>query len=198
LKAGGCYVPLDPSYPQQRLTFMFQDAGLSAVVTERSLLPSLLEQSWPTVCLDAQPDALERHATTAPDGVPVLPGQLAYVLYTSGSTGTPKGAGVEHRSIVHLVRDTNYVRLTPQDCIAQVSTASFDAATFEVWGALLNGARLVILPRDVTLSPPHLARKLREVGATTVLLTTALFHEMAREEPGALAALRNAFFGGDR
>ncbi|RKH00529.1 amino acid adenylation domain-containing protein, partial [Corallococcus sp. CA047B] len=198
LKAGGCYVPLDPSYPQQRLTFMFQDAGLSAVVTERALLPSLLEQSWPTVCLDAEPDALERHATTAPAGVPVLPGQLAYVLYTSGSTGTPKGAGVEHRSIVHLVRETNYVRLTPQDCIAQVSTPSFDAATFEIWGALLNGARLVILPRDVTLSPPHLARKLREVGATTVLLTTALFHEMAREEPGALAALRNTFFGGDR
>ncbi|WP_147446830.1 non-ribosomal peptide synthetase, partial [Corallococcus sp. CA047B] len=195
LKAGGCYVPLDPSYPQQRLTFMFQDAGLSAVVTERALLPSLLEQSWPTVYLDS----LERHdATTAPVGVPVLPGQLAYVLYTSGSTGTPKGAGVEHRSIVHLVRETNYVRLTPQDCIAQVSTPSFDAATFEIWGALLNGARLVILPRDVTLSPPHLARKLREVGATTVLLTTALFHEMAREEPGALAALRNTFFGGDR
>ncbi|WP_147451557.1 non-ribosomal peptide synthetase, partial [Corallococcus llansteffanensis] len=198
LKAGGCYVPLDPTYPQQRLTFMFQDAGLSAVVTEHSLLPSLLEQSWPTVCLDAEPDLLERYDTSAPVNATVLPGQLAYVLYTSGSTGTPKGAGVEHRSIVHLVRDTNFVRLTPEDRIAQVSTPSFDAATFEVWGALLNGARLVIIPRDITLSPPHLARKLREVGATTVLLTTALFHEVAREEPGALAALRNAFFGGDR
>ncbi|MFB1481089.1 non-ribosomal peptide synthase/polyketide synthase, partial [Corallococcus sp. RDP092CA] len=196
LKAGGCYVPLDPAYPARRLTFMCQDASLSAMVTVRPLLSVVPEPSWPTVCLDTDADALSRQDTAAPASG--WPEQLAYVLYTSGSTGTPKGAGVEHRSIVHLVRDTNYVHLTPADVVAQVSTPSFDAATFEIWGALLNGARLVILPRDVTLSPPHLARKLREVGATTALLTTALFHEVAREEPGALAALRHAFFGGDR
>ncbi|MFP2903697.1 amino acid adenylation domain-containing protein, partial [Pyxidicoccus sp. 3LFB2] len=197
LKAGGCYVPLDPAYPRQRLAFMLQDAGVACVVAQAPTVSSLPEHGRPMVCLDSDAAVLSRHPETALSGVSVSPGQLAYVIYTSGSTGTPKGAGVEHRSVASLVRDTNYVRLTPDDCIAQVATPSFDAATFEVWGALLNGARLAIISRDVTLSPPRFAQALRDVGATTVFLTTVLFNELVRECPGALGPLRNVLFGGD-
>ncbi|TNV64185.1 non-ribosomal peptide synthase/polyketide synthase, partial [Corallococcus exiguus] len=197
LEAGGCYVPMDPAYPRSRLAFMFEDAGISAVVGQRDLLGTLPEHSLPTVCLE--PDAEESGQKPAPasSDVTVRPGQLAYVLYTSGSTGTPKGVGITHQSIVHLVRDTNFVQLGPDDCMVQAGTPSFDLATFEVWGALLNGARLVILPREVTLAPAELARTLREVGATTALFATALFHTVAREVPDAFATMRTVLYAGE-
>ncbi|RKI05864.1 amino acid adenylation domain-containing protein, partial [Corallococcus praedator] len=197
LKAGGCYVPMDPAYPRPRLAFMFEDAGICAVVAQQELLGALPVHSLPTVCLDSDAAVLDRQSVLPPEGVVVDPEQLAYVLYTSGSTGRPKGVGITHHSIAHLVRDTNYVRLTPDDCMVQAGTPSFDLATFEVWGALLNGARLVILPRDVTLSPRELARTLREVGATTALFATALFHTVAREVPDAFATMRVVLFAGE-
>ncbi|RKI15449.1 amino acid adenylation domain-containing protein, partial [Corallococcus praedator] len=198
LKAGGCYVPLEPAYPRQRLAYMFQDSGVAAVVTQQALRDSLPEHSLPTVCLDSDAPVLARQSTQATQGPRVAADQLAYVLYTSGSTGLPKGVGITHRSIVHLVRDTDYVDLGPADCMAQVGTPSFDAATFEIWGALLNGARLAVIPRDVTLSPRALAKRLKEVGATTALLTTALFHQVAREVPSAFEGMRYLFFGGEK
>ncbi|WP_253895672.1 non-ribosomal peptide synthetase/type I polyketide synthase, partial [Corallococcus exercitus] len=196
LKAGGAYVPLDPLYPASRLTFMFQDAGLSLVVTERSLPEAVQDRAWPTVSLEADREELTRQDTSSP-GVRLLPNQLVYILYTSGSTGTPKGVGVTYASIVHVVRDTNYVQITPDDRMVQAGTPSFDIATFEVWGALLNGARLVILPRDVTLAPAQLARVLRETRATTAMFPTALFHTVAREVPDAFATMRAVYFAGE-
>ncbi|RKI65092.1 amino acid adenylation domain-containing protein, partial [Corallococcus sp. AB049A] len=193
LEAGGCYVPMDPAYPRSRLAFMFEDAGICAVVGQGHLLGALPGHALPTVNLDAD----EQEPGPDSDGVTVRPEQLAYVLYTSGSTGTPKGVGITHHSIVHLVRDTNYVQLGPDDCVVQAGTPSFDLATFEVWGALLNGARLVILPREVTLAPAELARTLREVGATTALFATALFHTVAREVPDAFATMRTVLYAGE-
>ncbi|NMO14244.1 non-ribosomal peptide synthase/polyketide synthase [Pyxidicoccus fallax] len=198
LKAGGCYVPLDPAYPRQRLAFMFEDSGVAVVLTQQPLRASLPPHSLPTVCLDSDWPVISREPAEAPADVRVSPDQLAYVLYTSGSTGTPKGVAISHRSIVHLVRDTNYVDLRPDDCMVQVGTPSFDAATFELWGALLNGARLVIIPRDVSLAPEHLARRLAEVKATCALLTTALFNQVAHEQPSAFSAMRHVFFGGEK
>ncbi|RKI58436.1 amino acid adenylation domain-containing protein, partial [Corallococcus sp. AB049A] len=196
VKAGGCYVPLDPAYPAQRLTFMFQDAGLSLVVTERSLPEAVQDRSWPTVSLEAERDTLASYDASAP-GVRLLPDAWVYVLYTSGSTGTPKGVGVTAASIVHVVRETNYIQLGPDDRMVQGGTPSFDIATFEVWGALLNGARLVILPREVTLEPARLARTLRDVGATTAMFPTALVHAVAREVPDAFATMRVVFCAGE-
>ncbi|RKG75429.1 amino acid adenylation domain-containing protein, partial [Corallococcus exercitus] len=195
LEAGGCYVPMDPAYPRSRLAFMFEDSGVSAVVGQRDLLNTLPSHSLPTVCLDT--DEADPSPVLASGDVAARPEQLAYVLYTSGSTGTPKGVGITHHSIVHLVRDTNYVQLGPDDCMVQAGTPSFDLATFEVWGALLNGARLVILSREVTLAPAELARTLREVGATTALFATALFHTVAREVPDAFATMRVVIYAGE-
>src|SRR6185436_17935322 len=123
--------------------------------------------------------------------------QVAYVIYTSGSTGTPKGVVIPHRGITRLVLNTDYVTLDASDRIAQASNASFDAATFEIWGALLNGATIVGVEKDLALSPREFADELRDRGITTLFLTTALFNQMSREAPAGFKTLRQVMFGGE-
>ena len=142
LKAGGAYVPLDPAYPAERLAFMVADTGAPVVVTRSDLLDRLPDDAAHFVCLDRDGPMIEGGSTENPDAG-VQAENLAYVIYTSGSTGMPKGVQVTHRAISRLVCNTDYVNVGPQDRIAQVSVISFDAATFEIWGALLNGARVV-------------------------------------------------------
>jgi amino acid adenylation domain-containing protein len=196
LKAGGAYVPLDPGYPAERLALLVADSGVQVLLTRESLRAALPGSGMPLVSLDGDAAAIAQESPQNLPGV-LRPDSLAYVIYTSGSTGTPKGVAVEHRSIVRLVRGTDYVRLTPQDRVAQASSASFDAATFEIWGALLNGATLVEIPRDVALSPRDLARAIGAHGITAVFMTTALFNGIARELPEAFSPLRYLLFGGE-
>jgi amino acid adenylation domain-containing protein len=201
LKAGGAYVPLDPTYPAERLSYMLADAGVSVLITTTPLLgrlprAALSERGTPVIRLDADRAALALEATGDPRVV-VSPANMAYVIYTSGSTGRPKGVVVNHRAIVRLVRSTNYVRLGGDDVMAQVSNASFDALTFEVWGALLNGGRLVVLPAEVILSPEEFAEGIRREGITTMFLTSALFTRVAAERPDAFATMRQLLVGGD-
>jgi amino acid adenylation domain-containing protein/non-ribosomal peptide synthase protein (TIGR01720 family) len=125
------------------------------------------------------------------------PDDVAYVMYTSGSTGAPKGISVPHRAVNRLVFNTNYVFLDSSDCIAQASNASFDAATFEIWGALLHGARLVEVPKHLALSPEELAAKIQEQGLSTMFLTTALFNQLVMESPSVFGPLRDLLFGGE-
>ncbi|MEP7010534.1 MAG: amino acid adenylation domain-containing protein [Acidobacteriota bacterium] len=193
LKAGGAYLPLDPSYPRERLMLMLEDSGSPLVVTHQARLAEVPEGNWKTLSLEQ--DAGEGRGGAIFSGA--TPESLAYVIYTSGSTGVPKGVAVPHRAIVRLVRDTNYVTLTETDRIAQVSNSSFDAATFEIWGALANGAGFVIIEKDVALSPRDFAEVLRRERITTTFLTTALFQQIVREEPSAFATLREVLFGGE-
>jgi amino acid adenylation domain-containing protein len=196
LKAGAAYVPLEADYPAERLSFMLADAGVAAVVTQDSLragLPAAADVR--IVSVDGDAAAIAEEPAWNP-GIPVGPRSLAHVIYTSGSTGTPKGAGVEHRNVIRLVRETE-VGFGPADRVGQASTVSFDAATWEVWGALLNGAALVGIPRDVVLSPDRLADALRADGISVLLLTTALFNQVARERPDAFRSVRAMLFGGE-
>ena len=126
-----------------------------------------------------------------------MPDDVAYIIYTSGSTGQPKGVAVPHRAVNRLVLDTNYIKLDATDRIAQVSNISFDAATFEIWGALLNGGQLRGIATDVTLSPRDFAGELREQGITAMFLTSALFSQLAAEVPGAFATMRTLIAGGE-
>jgi amino acid adenylation domain-containing protein len=191
LAAGGAYVPLDLSYPQERLDWMVEDAGLAALVHGGAW------QSAPEAPqVDLGDPALAGESPDAP-AVEVTAGHLAYIIYTSGSTGRPKGVAVSHRAVVRLVAETDYVRLEPSDRVAQASNASFDAATFEIWGALCAGARLIVVPREEVLSPEALAARLDGDGITALFLTTALFNQMARQAPGAFRGLRHLLFGGE-
>ncbi|MDH3276218.1 MAG: amino acid adenylation domain-containing protein, partial [Gammaproteobacteria bacterium] len=119
------------------------------------------------------------------------------VIYTSGSTGTPKGVEIPHRAINRLVRNTDYYQVDATDRVAQASNVSFDAATFEIWGALLNGAQLVGIDKAVLLNSKSLAAFLQEQGISAMFLTTALFNQIAREVPGAFKGLRGLMFGGE-
>ena len=145
LKAGGAYLPLDTNYPAERLKVLIDDARPRVLITQSSRRSYLTFAGIPIVCLDEDRGEIDRESHENPESRGSAE-SLAYVMYTSGSTGTPKGAQIVHRGIVRLVRNTNYVDFAPGDVVAQVSNPSFDAITFEVWGALLNGARLVILP----------------------------------------------------
>jgi amino acid adenylation domain-containing protein len=189
LRAGGAYVPLDPGYPDERLAFMVEDAGIGAIVVGPGMEARGFGPAVTVLGCDAGSDTALSTAPGADD--------LAYVLYTSGSTGTAKGVAVEHRAVVRLVRATDYVSIGPADRVAHASHPSFDATTFEVWGALLNGAAVVVLDQDTTLEPPRLARELSARSVSVLFLTTALFNAVADEVPDAFRTVRTVMFGGE-
>ncbi len=197
LKAGGAYVPLDPSYPAERRAFMLADAGVSVLVVAGEVPEAAAGFAGTVVSLAGDAQAIAAEPGEDPEDAGLDPDSAAYVVYTSGSTGRPKGIAVPHRGVVRLVRGTDYVRLAAEDRVAQLSNASFDAATFEVWGALLNGAALIGVSRDETLSPASLAEAFRREGITAAFLTTALFHGVAREAPDAFRTLTHLLFGGE-
>jgi amino acid adenylation domain-containing protein len=195
LKAGGCYVPLDPGHPPERLRLMLADSDARVLLTRGDLVPAVSGSGVRAVCLDRLDDVLYAEPVEAPRSGTTAE-NLAYIVYTSGSTGKPKGVMVGHRQVVQLVRETDYVQLRPGDRVGQASNAGFDALTFEAWGAFLNGATLVGIPQDVLLSPPTLRRVLREERVTTLFLTTALLNQLSREEPDIFSSLREVLFGG--
>jgi len=196
LKAGGAYVPLDSNYPKDRLRFMLADTGARVLLTQAALEDSLPEYDGMIVRIDADRDDIERQPQKEPCGG-LGASSLAYIMYTSGSTGDPKGVMVEHRSISRLVRHSNYLRLSADDCVAQASNLSFDAATFEIWGPLLNGARIEIMPTELLWSPSDLKAKLQAQGITTMFLTTALFNQLVRQDPSMFSTLDTILFGGE-
>ena len=197
LKAGGAYVPLDPGYPLERLRFMVQDAGIRYVLTERKL--GFGNESFMATVLFLDDESQQPGIAFEP-GNPNLGidgNDLAYVMYTSGSTGTPKGVEIEHHNIVRLVRDTDYVQFGRGDRVAQLATASFDAATFEIWGALLNGACIVGIGKEEALNPGAIGRAIQSNKISTMFLTTALFNQVVQSDRGAFAGLKYLLFGGE-
>jgi amino acid adenylation domain-containing protein len=196
LKAGGTYVPLDPAYPKERLAFMLEDTRTPVILVQQRLIERLPEHQARVVRIDADWELMAQESEgNRASGATA--GHLAYVMYTSGSTGRPKGIAIPHRAINRLVFNTNYIELTSEDRMALASNSAFDAATFELWGALLHGARLVGISRDVALSPADLAAEIRAQGISAMFLTTALFNQIAREVPAAFGSVRSVLFGGE-
>jgi amino acid adenylation domain-containing protein len=192
LKAGGAYLPLDPAYPGERLALMVEEAKVSLLLTETALLDRFPSTNSKVICIDREPipetDDNPINSTSADN--------LAYVMFTSGSTGRPKGVMVEHRSVVRLVKETNYADFSPEQVFLQFAPITFDASTFEIWGALLNGAVLAIMP-DGTPSIEELGLAIREYKVTTLWLTAGLFHLMVDERIEDLRPLRQLLAGGD-
>jgi non-ribosomal peptide synthetase component F len=164
LKAGGAYVPLDPAYPAERLALMADDAGVALVLTQKRLAEDGRLGARPRLLLDGDADLWATESPENPDGTVAAADSPAYVIYTSGSTGRPKGTEIPHRGVVRLVRDTNYVRLGPDEVFLQHASLAFDASTFEIWAPLLNGGRLAILPPG-TPSLAELGRAIRRHGS---------------------------------
>jgi len=197
LKAGGAYVPLDPNYPQERLQFMLEDAQISVLLTAEKSEDKLLSYPGKIVCTDTEWDKIEPESKENLKSA-VCSQNLAYVIYTSGSTGKPKGVLVKHKSVNRLVKNTNYINIHPSAKIAQIANTSFDAATFEIWGALLNGAKLVIFPKETILQLELFIEQLKEKELDTIFITTALFNQIASIHPQAFNTFKYVLFGGEK
>lgn len=196
LEAGGAYAPLDLRYPAARLRFMLADTRATLVITRSAHRILLADVADRIVCID-EPSSTEGAVDGAFDDLPdTHPEQLANVMYTSGSTGAPKGVAVTHRNVVHLITDTNYVQLTPASRVLHTSLLGFDASTFEIWGALVNGARLVIFAPLVP-DPRQLAEVIARSGVTTGYLTSGLFQKMVELEPDAVRRYDQVLTGGE-
>uniref|UniRef100_UPI0013D50505 non-ribosomal peptide synthetase n=1 Tax=Myxococcus vastator TaxID=2709664 RepID=UPI0013D50505 len=196
LKAGGVYVPLDASYPLERLAWMKQEARVALLVAQEKLADEVAAGGEWVVCVDTEWDT---QIALQPESTPVANvggGNLAYVMFTSGSTGKPKGVGVPHRAVSRLVLGTDFAHFGPEEVWLQLAPISFDASTLEVWGALLHGAKLVVYPAG-TPSLEELGRKLEGTGITSLWLTAALFEQMQARQPKALASVRQLLAGGD-
>jgi amino acid adenylation domain-containing protein/non-ribosomal peptide synthase protein (TIGR01720 family) len=196
IKAGGAYVPLDPSYPQPRLHYMLEDSQAQVLILQQAMEENLPDNHVRRVYIDSGWELIARQSTDNLD-TRVTADNLAYVIYTSGSTGLPKGISIPIRGITRLVLNTDYIDIQPGERLAQASNASFDAATFEIFGALLNGAQLVGVAKDVALSLNEFAGQIAEHGITTLFLTTALFNQIANQAPGLFSTLKHVLFGGE-
>ncbi len=195
VKAGGAYLPLDFAFPAARLDFMLRDAGAALVLASDAALPMLAAHGVPTLRLDATGSDLDDESTVALREE-TGPATLAYVMYTSGSTGTPKGVAIEQRGVIRLVRDAGYARFGAAERMLQLAPVSFDASTFEIWGALLNGGCVV----QVEASAPSLTEIGRTIvsgGVTMLWLTAGLFHQMVDHELACFAAVGQVLAGGD-
>ena len=194
LKAGGAYVPLDPSYPAERLVFMINDTGLPVILTHKHLAASELIGASSAQLISLNPEEALGETTNLQTDVSAE--DLAYIIYTSGSTGRPKGVAVPHRAVVRLVKETDYASFSPNETFLQLAPISFDASTFEIWGPLLNGGKLVIMPAGRP-SLEEIGSAIREDGVTTLWLTSGLFNAMIDERPNDLRSLHQLLVGGD-
>jgi amino acid adenylation domain-containing protein len=173
LKSGAAYLPLDPEYPDERLSFMMEDAQLSAVISETSLLERIGTRTPHVICLDRERANIQQQARTAPDAE-VSADDLAYVIYTSGSTGRPKGVEVRHRGLANFLTSMRREPgLGPDDVLLAVTTLSFDIAVLELLLPLIVGAPTVIASSEVAEDGARLAELLDQSGATVMQATPA-------------------------
>ena len=193
LKAGASYLPVDTSYPGERLAFMLQDAAACLVITstaQRNTFPATM----PVLLIDAAQPATDNPLLAYP--VPPNGASVAYIMYTSGSTGTPKGIEVCHHSILRLVLNASYVNLSHSQTVLHAAPLGFDASTLEIWGPLLNGGRCVLHDEDLPTAC-GLGRTIRSEGVTTAWLTAALFNSVVDDNPMHLSGLTQLLIGGE-
>lgn len=191
LKAGGAYLPIDPSTPLARVATMIAGAQLVVVTGETAAgVPEV--EGVPKLGVH---ELSSEQCGPLPAGL-AHPLSLAYLGFTSGSTGVPKGVAVPHRGIVRLIVDPPYVQLGPGQRVLQLAPVAFDTSLLEIWGALLTGATLVLAPPS-PLGLPEIASVLRTANLGVVWLTAGLFHQLVEVDVGALAGIGQLLAGGD-
>ncbi|HEY0019275.1 MAG TPA: amino acid adenylation domain-containing protein [Longimicrobium sp.] len=200
LKAGGAYVPLDPAYPAERVAFALADAGVPVLLTQDSLGGTLpAQEGIEVISLDRASSAIAAESAENPHSG-ATPESLAYVIYTSGSTGTPKGALIEHRNVARLFSATDHwFGFDATDVWTLFHSSAFDFSVWEIWGALLYGGRLVVVPTDVSRDPEAFHALVQREGVTVLNQTPSAFKQFIRTdaERGGELALRNVVFGGE-
>ncbi|QJI45129.1 non-ribosomal peptide synthase/polyketide synthase [Pseudomonas sp. ADAK2] len=203
LKAGGAYVPLDPTYPEERLAYMIGDSGIGLLLTQSHLLARLpVPDAVRSLMLDQEGDGLEGYSDANPQVV-MSPDNLAYVIYTSGSTGQPKGTLLAHHNVLRLFEATNdWFSFGPQDVWSLFHSYAFDFSVWEIFGALLYGGKLVVVPYEVSRSPEDFYALLCREGVSVLNQTPSAFKQLmqvacAPEHTVLQPSLRYVVFGGE-
>ncbi|MEZ2328015.1 amino acid adenylation domain-containing protein [Bacillus tropicus] len=202
LKAGGAYVPLDPTYPEQRLQYILEDASIQLFVTQESLKElNWLPENVESICLDRDQDEIGKESKTLPVSS-VGPQNLAYVIYTSGSTGNPKGVMIEHHNVIRLFKSTDcWYQFNEKDTWTLFHSYAFDFSVWEIWGALLYGGKLVVVPYWISRSPKDFYQLLVEKEVTVLNQTPSAFRQLIRvceqEDKNKNLQLRYVIFGGE-
>ncbi|MCG7409240.1 amino acid adenylation domain-containing protein [Paenibacillus sp. ACRRX] len=194
LKAGGAYVPIDPEYPEERIRYMIEDSGAQLMLTQQHLVDRVPGISRIIVLDDEL--AYDANGTNLEGSSDAT--DLAYVIYTSGTTGKPKGNLTTHRNIVRVVKGAAYMSISEQDHVLQLSSYAFDGSTFDIFGALLNGAKLVLIPQEILLEVRMLADLIERERISVMFITTAFFNVLVDVNTACLHHLRAILFGGER
>ncbi|MCY8026759.1 amino acid adenylation domain-containing protein [Bacillus sonorensis] len=193
LKAGGAYLPLDAELPPERISYMLEETNAAMLIVQKGLVPFAAFQGA-MITADAKAAIKENKETLS---IASSPGDLAYIMYTSGSTGRPKGVMITNRNVVSLVCNSNYTSASVHDRLIMTGSISFDAVTFEMFGALLKGAALHIIDKSTMLTPHRFGAYLLENNITVLFLTTALFNQLAQAQADMFRGLHTLYVGGE-
>ncbi|MDQ1353900.1 MAG: hypothetical protein QG657_4209, partial [Acidobacteriota bacterium] len=188
LKSGGAYLPIAPDYPRERIEYMLKDSGARIMIGRAEERNSGIAE-FVFSCFSL--------ASPLPRFLASNSSNLAYIIYTSGSTGRPKAVMVEHRNVVRLVKNSNYVEFRENDRLLQTGALEFDASTFEIWGSLLNGMTLCVAAKDEILNPAKLKDNIRKYDIGTMWLTSPLFNQLVAVDVEIFEGVRNLLVGGD-
>lgn len=194
LKLGACYLPIDISYPNDRILYMLKDTKSKVFLTS-SNLEFDLSLDIPKILVDLDSDIYLKDSNFT--SFRSAPSDLVYIMYTSGSTGTPKGVMIPNKAIVRLVKNTNFIKFSKGDRILQTGSIAFDASTFEIWGALLNGLELFLLKKTDLLNPFYFSEYIKKNKITSLFLTTSLFNKFCEENPKMFGVLKYLLIGGE-
>lgn len=195
IKSGAAYVPMSPEYPDARIRLIVRDTQSDVIITQSHFADRLVDFTCTKIVMDKP--IPETNAVYQRESSITGEDQIAYVNYTSGSTGTPKGVMLPHAGVVRLVRETNYIKLGPDDKMLQLSNYAFDAFTFELWGMLLNGGQLILLPKYAALNMDELTQFIKTHQVTANCLPTALFNRLVEHDPKSVAGYRTLLVGGE-
>ncbi|OXB12964.1 AMP-binding protein, partial [Flavobacterium tructae] len=200
LKSGGAYVPIDPEYPTDRIAYMLKDAGIDLVLSSQTSCNVInRDEELSVLCLDKDWDLISGYPTTALSTV-LTASNLAYVIYTSGSTGTPKGVLITHKNVVRLFKNESPLYdFGSGDVWTLFHSFCFDFSVWEMYGALLHGGRLVVVPKSLTKDAVSFKELLIKEGVTVLNQTPGSFYVLQEEflSKKSSHSLRYVIFGGE-
>ncbi|WP_338705951.1 amino acid adenylation domain-containing protein [Bacillus altitudinis] len=197
LKAGATYVPIDPDYPESRIQYMLKDSGATHLLTHSSFISQTRSLAFDGTYLFADDQEI---LLMSSENLPLEAGldDTAYIMYTSGTTGQPKGIMTTHSNIARVVKNTNYLTILETDTLLSLSNSVFDGFTFDVYGALLNGAKLVLPQKETILNMGKLTELIKGEHISVMFVPTALFHLLVDEGTDWMRGVRKVLFGGER
>ncbi|WP_027338802.1 non-ribosomal peptide synthetase [Halonatronum saccharophilum] len=194
IKSGATYLPIEPNYPRERIEYMLEDSKAKVILGHINLINKL---EYGGKIIDITEKNLYKGDKANLENLN-SPNDIVYIIYTSGTTGRPKGILTTHYNISRVVKNTNYININSNDRILQLSNYAFDGSTFDIYGAFLNGAKLVMITQDKLLEVDKLAKLIKREKITIFFVTTALFNILADNHLKQLKGVRKILFGGER